>query len=126
MTAERYSVEPLGEHHDRAAFACGTEALDRYLREQAGQDVRRGVARVFVLHDTQVNAIAGYYTLRSNGVRLQSLPADVAKRLGRYEHTPVILLGRLAIDGRYQGQGLGRVLLADALLKAYAATATVA
>jgi GNAT superfamily N-acetyltransferase len=126
MTAERYRIEPLGDHHDRAAFASGTEALDRYLREQAGQDIRRGVTRVFVLHDAHTDAIAGYYTLSSSNVRLQSLPADVAKRLGRYEHMPVILLGRLALDGRYQGQGLGRTLLADALLKAYAVTATVA
>lgn len=62
MARERSAVEPLGRQHDRAAFACGGEALDRSLRAQASQDQRRHVAAVFVLVDRIDGALAGSST----------------------------------------------------------------
>src|SRR5919205_3115958 len=111
-----YEIEPLGREHDRAAFSCGVEALDRYLKHQASQDMRRNVAMVFVLRsDATPAAIAGYYTLSASVLLPDSLPAEVAKRYPRYDELPAVLLGRLAVDLRYRGQGLGELLLLSAL-----------
>jgi GNAT superfamily N-acetyltransferase len=109
-------VEPLGSHHDRASFVSGAEPLDRYVRSQAGQDARKNMAAPFVLvlsHGT----IGGYYTLSATAVKLSDLPDQTARRLPRYPLVPATLLGRLAVDRRFQGKGYGRFMLADALYR---------
>jgi GNAT superfamily N-acetyltransferase len=111
------TVEALGSHHDRTAFVSGAEPLDRYFRTQAGQDARKNMAAPFVLVLTD-GAIGGYCTLSSTALRLGELPADLARRLPRYPLVPATLLGRLAVDRRWRGQGYGRFLLADALYRA--------
>ena len=114
MADTRYVVEPLGRHHDRAAFSCSEASLDQYLKQQARQDVERSLAAVFVLVHRETSRIAEYYTMSALSVELTDLPHDVARRLPRYP-IPVTLLGRLAIYERYQGQRLGKALLFDAL-----------
>ncbi|MBS0213945.1 MAG: GNAT family N-acetyltransferase [Proteobacteria bacterium] len=104
-------------HHDRKAFDCRSAPLNRYLYEQAGQDMRRRVAACFVALATD-DRIAGYYTLASASVLLTDLPEDVSKKLPRYPTIPAVRLGRLAIDRAFQGRGLGGALLADALDRA--------
>ena len=126
MADERYHIEPLGSRHDRAAFACGVEALDRYLHQQAGQDMRRRLAAVFVLDDALENTIAGYYTLSATAILATGLPPDVTRKLPRYPHLPAVLLGRLAVDSRYRGRGFGEILLVDALRRALASSAEIA
>jgi ribosomal protein S18 acetylase RimI-like enzyme len=111
-----FVIEPLGAH-DRSAFCCGTETLDRYLREQASQDVKRRMASCFVAIEAATNRIAGYYTLAATSVRADDLPEDVVKRLPRYPILPAALIGRLAIDQRFHRKGLGSALLADAALR---------
>jgi len=54
-----FVIEPLGGH-DRSGFACGEPALDRYLREQASQDVKRLVANCFVAVEASTKRIGGY------------------------------------------------------------------
>jgi ribosomal protein S18 acetylase RimI-like enzyme len=120
MTNERYNFEPLDVRHDRAAFSCGVDVLDRYLRQQAGQEMRRRVAAVFVLHDREQGAIVGYYTLSATAILATELPSDVTKKLPRYPSLPAVLLGRLAVDIHYHGQGFGELLLLDALHRALA------
>lgn len=115
MAPEGFRIEPLGPRHDRAAFSCGVEPLDRYFHQQAGQDVSRKLAAVYVLHDTATARVAGYYTLSAISIEPASLPEEVARRLGRYPVFPAILLGRLAVDRRYRGRRLGQLLLLDAL-----------
>lgn len=110
-------VEALGPQHDRGTLVSGAEALDRYLRSQAGQDARKSMAAPFVLVLPD-GAIAGYYTLSATGVKLAEFPADITRRLPRYPLVPATLLGRLAVDRNYQGGGYGRFLLADALHRA--------
>jgi len=62
--AASWFIEPLARHHNRAAFSCGNEALDRYLKEIARQDARRHVAAPFVLiEQSSPKTILGYYTL---------------------------------------------------------------
>ena len=110
-------VEILGSQHDSKSFSSGVEPLDRYFRTQAGQDARKHMAAPFVLM-LPGGAIAGYYTLSATAVTLAKLPDDIVRRLPRYPLVTATLLGRLAIDQRFQGRGYGRFLLADALLRA--------
>ncbi len=112
----RFAIEPLGVR-DRSGFSCGAESLDRYLREQASQDVKRLVASCFVVVETGTQAVAGYYTLAATSILADDLPADVLKRLPRYPALPAALIGRLAVDRRFRRQGLGGTMLADAALR---------
>jgi GNAT superfamily N-acetyltransferase len=113
---ESLHVEPLGSHHDRASFDSGAEPLDRYLRSQASQDARKNMAAPFVLV-LPGGAVGGYYTLSATAVKLADLPDQTVRRLPRYPLVPATLLGRLAVDRRFQGKGYGRFLLADALYR---------
>lgn len=117
MIAAPLRLEVLDATHDRTTFACGSVQLDRYLREQVTQDVRRRVATCFVAL-TDERRIAGYYTLASSSVPLSDLPIETAKKLPRYPSVPTVRLGRLAVDHLFKGQGLGGALLADAVDRA--------
>jgi GNAT superfamily N-acetyltransferase len=108
-------IEPLNSAHDREAFSCGVIALDRYFREQASQDVKRRIGNCFVAVDRNDGVVAGYYTLAASSIPLDALPEDSARRLPRYSVLPATLVGRLAVDSRYQGRQIGSVLLIDAL-----------
>lgn len=110
------AVVPLDrEYHQRDGFVCGNPVLDRYLVTQAGQDLHRGVAAVFVAVRPGDAAVLGYYTLSQASVPLVDLPRSQQKRLPRYPDVPVTLLGRLAVHRHLHGQGLGALLLGDAL-----------
>jgi GNAT superfamily N-acetyltransferase len=121
--------ETLGPQHDklRAAFSCGVDALDRYLREQAKQDARKRVAAPYVLL-SEDGRIAGYYTLSADRIRGDDLSPELVKtlKLPRYDAFPATLIGRLACDLSFKGRGLGDVLLADALEVALRASQTIA
>lgn len=117
MSSAPFLVAPLDAAHDRTKFNSGSDPLDRYLREQVTQDIRRRVAACFVaLADRQ--RIAGYYTLASASLMLADLPASIGKKLPRYPTVPAVRMGRLAVDLAFSGQGLGGALLADALDRA--------
>jgi len=103
--------------YDRSTFNSGSEPLDRYLREQVTQDIRRRVAACF-LALTDEQHIAGYYTLATASVPLADLPADIGRKLPRYRAVPAIRMGRLAVDQTFKGQGLGGALLVNALWRA--------
>lgn len=109
------TIEPLGKHHDRAAFSCGTAALDSYLQKQAGQDERRNIARVFIAVGEAPHIVAGFYTLSSYKIDLGDLPEAARKKLPSYPDVPAALIGRLAVSLDYRGRGLGGMLLVDAL-----------
>ena len=114
MSRAPFLLAPLDGAHDRAKFHCDSEPLNRYLREQATQDIRRRVAACFVAL-AEEQRIAGYYTLASASLYLADLPASTRKKLPRYPTVPAVRMGRLAVDHEFKGQGLGGALLADAL-----------
>lgn len=112
-----YTIEPLRSDHERATFVCGKDSLDRYLKQQASQDIKRHLATVYVLCESPSLVILGYYTLSALSVVPQDLPEALARKLPRYPLLPAILIGRLARDHRYPGQRLGERLLLDALTR---------
>lgn len=114
--AAAFVVEPLASRHLRDNFDSGAPELDRYLKTQAGQDARKRVAAPFVLAAPE-GAVAGYYTLSAAAILAPELPDAVLRKLPRYPQIPAVLLGRLAVDRRHQGEGFGRHLLADAVLR---------
>lgn len=116
MTAG-FRVEALTSAHDRKNFSCGIEPLDVYLREQATQDIKRRVSNCFAACDA-ARSIAGYYTFAATSLPLMELSDAEKKRLPRYALLPAGLIGRLAVDLRFQGQRLGGALIMDAVARA--------
>ena len=119
-----YRIEPIYPNHDRATFSCGIAELDRYIRQQAGQDSKRNLAAVFIL-TADSKTVAGFYTLSAESVLAKDLPVEFGKKLPRFP-LPVTLLGRMAVAQSLQGQGLGEFLLLDALDRASSASRQVA
>jgi len=100
-------------------FSCGKQMLDNYLHSQASQDVKRKLCVVFALFEETV--IKGYYTLSNASVPAELMPEALRKKMpGSYKSLPVTLLGRLAVDIKFKGQGLGSILLLDALKRSFA------
>ena len=116
----------LDEKHDRGSFSCGVEKSDRYLKTQAGQDVRRKANAVFVLSEREApTRIIGYYTLCAMALSQGDVPKAARKHIPRYPLVSATLIGRLAVSKDRQGQRLGAVLLADALQRAFESASTV-
>ena len=113
-----FFIEALTPNHDRASFSSGVAPLDRYIKEQATQDMRRRATVCYVALEAPGAKIAGYYTLAAAGVPLSDLAETLAKRLPRYPSVPVARLGRLAVDQAYRGRKLGSALLWDAAMRA--------
>jgi GNAT superfamily N-acetyltransferase len=91
------------KQHNRKDFDCGVSVLNQYLQNIANQDQKRGLTRVYVLAEQQ--QIIGYYSICAHSVPTDQLPEH--RKLGYYQEAPFLLLGRLAVDKRYQGQGYG-------------------
>ena len=93
--------------HQRKTFDCGVFALNLYLQQFANQDQKRGLTRVYVLAEQQ--QIIGYYSICAHSVPTDQLPDNT--KLGGYADAPFLLLGRLAVDLRFQKQGYGDALI---------------
>jgi len=119
-------IEKLASHHERADFSCGIESLDRYLKNQAGQDARRNIAVVYVQLEDDEKTVAGYYSLSSASINTGEFPAEIAKKLPKYPRVPATLIGRLAVDRKHHGKGLGERLLLDGLSRSYENSSRIA
>ncbi len=119
-------IEPLNRSHNRAAFNCGIESLDGYLKRRANQIIKRRVSRLFVTRSRQDKTrVLGYYTLSTLSVDLSILPEKVAKKLPRHP-IPTVLIGRLAVDLSAQGKGIGKMLLSNAIKRTLAVSDDIA
>ncbi len=132
-------LELLTGRHDRGGFDCGVEPLNHWLKQIALQYQNRGISRTFVAvpHDERAveayhlagyadigsASIIGFYALAASFVLIDELPPELARRYPR--QIPVTRLGRLATRYDLQGQGLGRLLLADAVERARLAAQAV-
>ncbi len=119
-------IEPLNTSHDRPNFHCGVDALDRYLKKQAKQDIKRRISRVFVATTPDdPKKVIGYYTLSSLSIELNQLPEKLSRKLPKHQ-VPAALIGRLAVSQIAQGKGVGRMLLADAIKRTLAISDEIA
>ena len=117
MTNNHWNFVPLEKKHNRKQFDCDNDELNQCLKRYARQNDKKGINRTFVA--VQLNTplvIDGYYTISSSLIEFSSLSEVERQKLPAYP-VPAALIGRLAVDGFCQGQGLGTELLVNALLR---------
>ena len=113
--------QPLSESHDLADFRSGNDALDDWLQRKARSSEKGGAARTLVLCDD--DKVIGFYSLSASSVEHVRVPGNVRRNMP--SPIPVILLGQFAVHVDYQGKGIGKDLLADALKRAVKASAFI-
>ncbi len=109
---------PLAAEHRLESFDCGKPVLNDWLRRHAHAAGAGGSAKTFVV-TTDEARVVGYYSLTVGQVEAVEAPVRLRKGMGRYP-IPVVLLARLAVSVGYQGSGIGRGLLRDAILRTLA------
>jgi len=105
--------EKLTQAHDLSQFQCGEPNLDDWLKRRAFQNEETGASRTYVILSGQ--QVAGYYALAAGAAAHANAPGRVRRNMPN--PVPVMVIGRLAIDLRYQGRGIGSALLKDAVLR---------
>lgn len=122
--SSEWEVRPLDKSHDRAAFSCGDQRIDDFLRMQASDSMRRRLATVWVMKKKNDNKVLGYYTLSSSNTDIGELPEEIRKKIRR-DNAGSTLLGRFGIDQSFQGAGNGQKLCMNALKRALTASKQV-
>lgn len=117
------SPRPLLPSDDVGSFDCGAESLNGWLRTRALKNELAGASRTFVSIDSATETVAGYYCLSASSLLLEDAPGSVRRNMP--DPVPVILIGRLAVDRKFAGQGLGASLLQHAILKGLEASRIV-
>ena len=107
------SPTPLSDKHDTSQFDCGNDTLNDWLIKRALKNQDSGASRSFVI--CRENKVIGYYALASGSVERLAAPGTIARNMP--DPIPVAVLGRLAVDKKYQHQRLGSALLKDAMLR---------
>ena len=105
--------QPLGPDHDLTKFACGRPSLDDWLRSRELKNQISGASRSYVVFDN--GEVVAYYCLATGAVESRQAPGKIRRNMP--DPIPVMVLGRLAVDTRLQGQGVGKALLKDAILR---------
>lgn len=111
---------PITKHDDTSDFDCGKPSLTSRLQIRAIRNEAGGASRTFVSIDQETERIAGYYCLAASSLRAAEAPGALRRNMP--DPIPVVLIGRLAVDSRFQGVGLGASLLQDALVKSIEAS----
>ena len=114
-----YSIEILAPVHEKASFDCGIMQLNDFLKKRASQQAKKRVGTTYVLIESGLLTVIGYYTLASASIPFDLLPTNIAKKFPSYQYMPATLLGRLAVDVQHQGKNLGEILLYDALKRSF-------
>jgi predicted GNAT family N-acyltransferase len=114
---------PISTGDDCATFDCGEAALDDWVRSRALKNEKAGASRTFVSVDTESALVAGYYCLSASSLTHDEATSNLRRNMP--EPIPVILIGRLAVDTRYKGMGLGVSLLQEAIRKGVEASRIV-
>lgn len=106
------AIHLLGAPHRRDGFDCGDAALNEFLLRQAGQQQRRGFGKTYVALGEDGETVTGFVTVSAGQIATTALPSPA--NLPRHP-APMLRIGRLAVDMRHQGKGIGQDLLAFAL-----------
>lgn len=115
---KNFNIVRFSEFKDkvkRDGFDCGNDHLNDFIKTKGSQYEKNNLARIFLAIEEDTITIAGYYTLSGNSVDLTNIPENDSKKLPKHLRVPVALIGKLAVDKNFQGQGLGSYLLMDAL-----------
>jgi predicted GNAT family N-acyltransferase len=121
-----FEIHPLDSSFDRDPFNCGTEALNKFLKSHARQNQDKGISRTFVAieADDKTKRVLGFYSQSMAQIDLTSFPGVIQKKLPRHP-VPAARIGRLATDVIVKGQGLGRLLVVDALKRVKAVSGQI-
>jgi GNAT superfamily N-acetyltransferase len=116
----RYRIEAFDPgRHDTKDFRCGSDSQDNFLRRTAKRQQRDGYTRLYVATDAaqvdEPRACLGFYAINAHAIGVADVPSDAAPRAPRSNLIPGVFLSHLAVDGRQQGKGLGRILLVAAM-----------
>jgi GNAT superfamily N-acetyltransferase len=111
--------EHLSTEHDPSTFESGVTILDDWLKRRALANEDSGASRTYVVSDN--GKVIGYYALATGAVELRAATGRTRRNMP--DPIPVMIIGRLAVDRRYQEKGLGRALLRDAILRTLQAAA---
>jgi GNAT superfamily N-acetyltransferase len=112
--------------HRREEFACESPELTEFLRTRARKEAKSRASACFVIVPViDPGRVAGFYTLSATTIELDKLPQELAKKLPRYPRLPATLLGRLARALAFKGQGIGDLLMVDALKRAYESSSVI-
>lgn len=107
-------ILPLTGHHDKARFDCGNPVLNNWLAAMASQHRKKGISTTYVAVETDVSPeIFGFYAINIVELRNDQLPENRRNKLP--QRVPAFRIGRMAVSKSHQGQGLGRLLLANAV-----------
>ena len=110
-----YLIEPFDpEKHDRTAFSCGIEQVDNYFRKTANKLAKADNIRLYVMEGSE-GQVMGFYSLNAHSLDYQNLPAKYARSRPSHGTIPAAYISMIARDRRHSGQGIGSLLLADAL-----------
>jgi GNAT superfamily N-acetyltransferase len=110
----------LTEAHDHSSFDSGEQVLDDWLRQRAWNNLQVAASRTYVVCPTGSHQIVGYFALSMGQILAHEVTGSMRRNSPR--QIPAVTLGRLAIDRRWQGKGLGRALLADVVRRALRAS----
>lgn len=113
----------LTASHDCSGFNSGESVLDEWLRNRALSNIQAGASRTYVVFPKDSQQVAGYYALCMGQILGQHVTGSMRRNMPR--HIPAVILGRLAIDQMWQGNGLGRLLLADVVQRSLRASSEV-
>jgi ribosomal protein S18 acetylase RimI-like enzyme len=104
------------ERHDRAAFACGVEAVDNFLKKTANKLARADNLRLYAMTDAS-RALIGFYALNAHAIDYAQLPVRFARTRPGHGSAPAAYISMIGVDARHQGRGYGGDLLVDALTR---------
>jgi len=114
----KWNFLPIDKKYQRDKFDCGYPVLNDYLKKYARQNHNKGIAKTFVAIPASGGLkVDGYYTVNSSIIEYESLPNSYQSKMPAYP-IPAVLIGKLAVDNTVKGQGLGRELLVNALIRA--------
>lgn len=116
------TIQTLNQNHDINSFSCEEPPLTDWLKNTAGQHAKKGISKTYVLVDDPgaPTVVVGYYALTVCSIIGETLPKATAKKLPRT--VPAFKLGRLARNDKFRGQGIGELLLLDAMKRVKAAS----
>lgn len=110
-----FTIHPFDpKKHDRAAFSCGVPQIDNYLKLTAKKGSKADIVRIWVIIDEN-NNIVGFYGINMHAIQVDEMPASYAKKAMRHGVLPAAFIAMIGVDKKQQGNGIGSVLVADAL-----------